>query len=196
MNATETLRQAGAAAPATAPGPQVDLRATMRHFATGVCVVTTHAEGPDGPRHDALTVNSLMPLSVERSLVSLCLRRGSLFLEDLLACGVWGVSVLDAAADDLARSFARSREQRAVALRTLAASPGPRTGALLLDAPAWMECALRDHRVAGDHVVVIGEVLACGGQRRRPPLVFLGGAFHTGQDEFVRPAGPGQPMTA
>lgn len=163
---------------------EVDLRGTMRNFATGVCVVTTYAEDQQGVRHDALTVNSLMPLSVDPPLLSLCLRRGSLFLEDLLATKVWAISILDAAGDDIARAFARSRDKRAVTLRTLATQPGEHTGALVLDSLGWMECALRDQREAGDHVVLIGEVLAVGGQRRRPPLMFLGGKFHAAQDEF------------
>ncbi|MEE1757283.1 flavin reductase family protein [Streptomyces sp. SP18CS02] len=161
---------------------QVDLRGTMRNFATGVCVATTYAEEQGERRHDALTVNSVMPVSMDPPLVSVCLRRGSLFLEDLLATKVWALSILDVAGDDIAKSFARSREIRSVALQALSRSPGEHTGALVLDSLGWMECALRDQREVGDHTVVIGEVLAAGGQRRRPPLIFVHGKFHAMED--------------
>ena len=35
-----------------------DLRRAMRNFATGVCIATTYADGVDGRRHDAVTINS------------------------------------------------------------------------------------------------------------------------------------------
>ncbi|MCP3822716.1 flavin reductase family protein [Streptomyces sp. A3M-1-3] len=170
----------------------MDLRATMRNFATGVCVVTTYAQDNEGRRHDALTVNSLTALSSEPPLVSVCLRRGSAFLDDLLATKAWAVSILDVAGDDIAKLLAKSREIRAVALQTLSKSPGEHTGALVLDSLGWMECALRDQRDVGDHTVVIGEVLAAGGQRRRPPLIFLDGTFHAWEDAWPHTAlGPG-----
>lgn len=157
----------------------LDLRQTMRNFATGVCVVSTFADGSEGRKHDAVTINSLTSVSMNPPLVSLCLRRDSGFLADMLATKVWAVSVLDAGAEDVARSLAKDRATRATAVRTLSASPGTQTGALVLDSPSWMECALRRHFVAGDHVLVLGEVVATGVADRRPPLIFLQGAFRT-----------------
>jgi flavin reductase (DIM6/NTAB) family NADH-FMN oxidoreductase RutF len=157
---------------------ELDLRGTMRNYATGVCVVTTYVDVEQERRHDALTVNSLTTISTEPPLASICLRRGSRFLADLLTSGVWAVSILDAAGVDIARSFARDRASRAVALQVSSAAPGPRTGALVLDSPGWFECALLEHRDAGDHTVLVGRVVAAGGTRRRPALVFLHGAYH------------------
>src|SRR5437879_3568354 len=95
------------------PTMPLDLRGTMRNFATGVCIVTTYVEGPEGRRHDAVTVNSLTSVSLDPPLVSVSLRRDSVFLADLLVTKLWAVSILDAAADDVARSLAKSRENRA-----------------------------------------------------------------------------------
>jgi flavin reductase (DIM6/NTAB) family NADH-FMN oxidoreductase RutF len=150
----------------------------MRNFATGVCLVTTYVDGPSGRRHDAVTVNSLTSVSLDPPLVSVNLRQGSGFLTDLLTTKVWAVSILDVGADDIARRFARDRVSRAAAVNTLSATPGERTGALVLDSPGWMECALREHFEVGDHIVAIGEVLAAGTQERRPPLIFLHGRYH------------------
>ncbi|MEU5364428.1 flavin reductase family protein [Streptomyces sp. NPDC005925] len=159
---------------------ELDLRTVMRHFATGVGVVSTWTEEPSAPggrRHDAITVNSLIPVSYGPPLVALSLRHGSVFLADLLTSGFWGVSILAADAADTARTLARPWEVRAGALRTLAASPGPHTGALLLDGPGWMECTLADTFTAGDHLMVIGSVVATGVREAQNPLVFLHGSL-------------------
>lgn len=155
-----------------------DLRRVMRNFATGVCIATTYTDSPAGRVHDALTVNSLTSVSLAPPLVSICLRPGSAFLADLLVTGVWATSILDSGSDDLAALFAADRADRIAAIPTLSAVPGARTGALVLDAAGWLECALRDHRRVGDHTMVTGEVLAASAGDRRPPLIFLHGRFH------------------
>ncbi|MDQ0773213.1 flavin reductase (DIM6/NTAB) family NADH-FMN oxidoreductase RutF [Streptomyces aurantiacus] len=153
----------------------LDLSATMRTFATGICVLTTFAEVEGHRRHDAVTVRSFASVSLEPPLVSLAVRRDSDILGVLLAAEVWAVSILDVAAVDLAQALDGDQEARARALLTCAASPGDRTGALVLDAPGWLECALHDRHDTGDHTVLIGEVLATGGRHRRPPLVSVNG---------------------
>lgn len=172
-----------------------DLRDVMRYFATGVCMLSTYVDGPDGRQHDALTVNSLTSVSLEPPLVSVCLHRDSTFLTDLLASKVWALSILDVGGDDIARTFARDKDSRSAALRTLSTSPGPRTGALVLDSLGWLECALREHFDIGDHTVLIGEVLAAGTQDRRPPLVFLRGKFYAlGECRSTAPCGEPSPV--
>ncbi|MDU0290766.1 flavin reductase family protein [Saccharothrix longispora] len=156
-----------------------ELRQAMRNFATGVCIASTFRDGPEGRTHDAVTVNSLLSLSLDPPLVALSLHRDSGFLRDLLASGVWSVSVLDVGADDVARTFARDRAERARAIDTLSASVGTRTNTLVVDAPSSMECELRQHIEVGDHVMVIGEVVAVGLQERRPPLIFLHGKYQS-----------------
>ncbi|MCW5254554.1 flavin reductase [Streptomyces sp. SHP 1-2] len=155
-----------------------DLRSVMRHFATGVCVVSTYSDAEPARRHNALTINSLTSLSLEPQLVSLSIRRDSTFLDDLMESGVWALSILDGGGEDLARIFARPAEERGKALRSLPAEPGAETGALVLDSAAWMECRYRDHLEAGDHLLVVGEVVGAGVRRSRSSLVFLHGAFH------------------
>jgi flavin reductase (DIM6/NTAB) family NADH-FMN oxidoreductase RutF len=157
---------------------EIDLRATMRTFATGVTVVTTFVDRPDGRRHDAVTVNSLTSVSLDPPLVAIGLRHASPFLADVLESGVFAVSILDVAAADLAGAFAAGRSQRAAALSALSAAAGAATGALVIDAPGWLECAVHRHVKLGDHTLVVGEVLATGAQERRPPLIFLHGTYH------------------
>jgi flavin reductase len=183
--------------PTGRPAPPPDLRAAMRNFATGVCIVTTFADGVDGRLHDAVTVNSLTSVSLDPPLVSLCLRRGSGFLADLLQTKVWAISILEGAAVDVARRLARDRASRAAAVAALQASPGPHTGALVLDTPSWLECVLWRSFDIGDHTMVVGDVLAAGAQGQGPPLIFLHGRYHALDDNRLTgllPAPGGGPM--
>jgi flavin reductase len=155
-----------------------DLRGAMRNFATGVCVAATYSDREGRRRHDAVTLNSLTSVSLEPPLVSLSLHRESQFLGDLLETKKWSVSILDSDAEPLARQLARSREDRAQAVAALRATPGPATGALMLDAQSSLECVLWDSFDLGDHTMVIGEVVSTGIREHQPPLLFLHGSFH------------------
>ena len=157
---------------------QSDLRTTMRSFATGVCLATTYTDGPEGRRHDAVTVNSLTSVSLDPPLISLSFRHESVFLADLLETKKWAVSILDGGAGEAARRFAKDRSVRTEALSALAAEPGAHTGALVLDGHGWLECRLWAAQEVGDHTMVVGEVLAATAPEPGPALVFLHGGFH------------------
>ncbi|MDH6577478.1 flavin reductase family protein [Kitasatospora sp. MAP5-34] len=156
-----------------------DLRTVMRHFATGVCVVSTFSDRSGTRQHDAVTVNSLTSVSLDPALISLCFRLDSRFLKDLRESRVWGVSILCGESEAEARAFARDAESRRVALDETPHSLGEQTGVVLLEAAGWMECTFRDELVIGDHVMVIGEVVRLGSRDSRGPLIFLQGGFHT-----------------
>jgi flavin reductase (DIM6/NTAB) family NADH-FMN oxidoreductase RutF len=118
-------------------------------------------------------------VSLEPPLVSLCLRHESRFLADLLAAGRWALSILEGGEDATAARFARDRPARALALAELAASAGERTGALVLDGHAWLECELAMSFDVGDHKMLIGQVVSVNLiSRDRPALAFLHGGYH------------------
>lgn len=169
-----------------------ELRKVMRSFATGVCVAATYTDTPQGRRHDAVTVNSLTSVSLDPPLVSVSLPKGSDFLTDVLASGLWTVSILDAQADRLAQALAADRAGRAAALREGPAVFGEHTGALIWPTTGWMECAVRDHFDAGDRTVVLGQVLGTGAVADSSPLIYLYGRYHAigGQRQVTPTAHP------
>jgi flavin reductase (DIM6/NTAB) family NADH-FMN oxidoreductase RutF len=105
-------------------------------------------------------------------------------LRNVRATGVFSVNVLPAGARELARSFAqprdaskvkgRSDERSAVVYDKLAGvayALGESTECPLLDdALAWLECRAQEFVPAGDHTLVIGEVLAGAVLREGEPL--------------------------
>ena len=85
----------------SAPDP-ASFRAAMAILPTGVTIVT--ATGPDGPA--GATANAVCSLSIEPMLMLACLDRGSRTLLAVQAANRFGVSVLHAGQEAIARSFA------------------------------------------------------------------------------------------
>src|ERR671916_1648988 len=81
-----------------------ELRAVMRSFPSGICVVTIELEG----QRVGLTVGSLVSLSLEPPLVGFALGRQAQLHELLRGAGEFGVSLLRAEQEALAQHFARS----------------------------------------------------------------------------------------
>jgi 3-hydroxy-9,10-secoandrosta-1,3,5(10)-triene-9,17-dione monooxygenase reductase component len=152
------------------PPDPARFRAAMGLLPTGVTVVS--AGGPDGPA--GATANAVCSLSIEPMLMLACLDRGSRTLLAVQAANSFGVSVLHAGQEGIARSFATkapvAEKWKGVEWRERDGVPAIK-GAL-----AWIACDLRDVIAGGDHVIVTGEVrdLATG---EGVPLVFSGGEY-------------------
>jgi 3-hydroxy-9,10-secoandrosta-1,3,5(10)-triene-9,17-dione monooxygenase reductase component len=137
---------------------------------TGVTVVS--AGGPDGPA--GATANAVCSLSIEPMLMLACLDRGSRTLLAVQAANRFGISVLHAGQEEIARSFATKAP---VADKWTGVAWSERDGIPAIDeALVWIACELRDVIAGGDHVIVTGEVrdLASG---EGDPLVFSGGTY-------------------
>lgn len=130
----------------------------MGRLATGVTVVTTRSH--DGFDH-AMTANSFTSVSLDPLLVLVCVEHGTRFHAAAIAQDTWGVSVLDATATAAARWFATAGRPLEGQLERVRYHRGPLTGSALLDgALATLECRTTQRHEAGDHTIVVGEVLA------------------------------------
>jgi len=152
---------------------QAEFRAAMRHVASPVAVVTTYVD--DQPHGS--TVSAFMSLSMEPPMLLVSLMRGS-YLLSLLSVGTSvGVNVLGAHQAALATQFTGRHDQRFVGLDWHLLDGAP----AIAEAHAWV--ALRVARLvpAGDHVLVLGDVvnaLADG----QSPLTYHRRAFGTHRD--------------
>lgn len=153
-----------------APTAEALLRRTFGHFATGVAVVTT--TGPEGPV--GLTVNSVASVSLRPPLMLWCLRKESASLDVFASCSHFAVNVLSAGQSEVARTFASRHPDR---FGTVGWSPG-RGGVPVLDGvSAWLLCRRTGApQSAGDHVVVLGEVVGHHGEGTEP-LIFAQSRF-------------------
>lgn len=152
-------------------------RRLMGRFATGVTVVSTRTERGD----HAMTANSIASVSLDPMLVLVCVENETRFLEAVTEAGVWGVSFLDMRGRRHADWFATSGRPLDSEFAGVATHRG-QTGALLLDdGIGWLECRTVAVHPAGDHHIVVGEVVAMDAPAMPPgsePLVFWAGGYH------------------
>jgi len=142
----------------------------MGTLPTGVTVVS--AAGPDGPA--GATANAVSSLSIEPMLMLACLDRGSRTLLAVQAANRFGISVLHAGQEQIARSFATKAP---VADKWDGIAWSDRDGIPAIDdALVWVACDLRDVIAGGDHVIVTGEVRGLE-TSEGDPLVFHGGEY-------------------
>jgi flavin reductase (DIM6/NTAB) family NADH-FMN oxidoreductase RutF len=151
-------------------GPE-RFRAVMGHFATGVAVIT--ASTPGGPV--GMTVNSVCSLSLDPVLLLVCFERSARTFGVVRDTGRFGVNVLAAGQEHLARLFASKapeHEKFAEVPHTVHDGIPVIEGTL-----AWVGCRLRDLYPGGDHEIGIGavETAEIGGEGE--PLLWYRGAY-------------------
>jgi flavin reductase (DIM6/NTAB) family NADH-FMN oxidoreductase RutF len=155
-------------------------RGCVGEFATGVTVVTAEHEGVSA----GMTLNSFTSVSLEPLLVLVSLGNGSRTLHATSASGRFAVSILSRGQRDVALDFSEP------------GAPFPsrhverdREGFLPISrAAAVLRCEVERIERAGDHALVLGEVvsIAHGGGE---PLVFHRGRFGGLEPDAVVPAG-------
>jgi len=152
------------------PPDPTSFRTAMGMLPTGVTVVA--ASGPDGPA--GATATAVCSLSIEPMLMLACLDRGSRTLLAVQAANRFGISILHAGQEPIARAFATKAP---VAEKWDGVAWTEREGIPAIDdALAFVACDLRDVIAGGDHVIVTGEVTALE-TGEGDPLVFHGGEY-------------------
>ncbi|MFD7660924.1 flavin reductase family protein [Actinosynnema sp. NPDC059797] len=156
-----------------------DLGRRFRHaagrFPTGVTVLST----VEGGRPCGMTVSSFTSVSLDPLLVLVSLGNGSRTCERIRRSGVFAVTVLADAQQEVARWFAgRARPDGEVAFDGIPWRPAPHSSApILTDGVSFFDCAVEQVHAAGDHTVVIGAVRAFDVLSDRPPLLFVRSRF-------------------
>jgi flavin reductase (DIM6/NTAB) family NADH-FMN oxidoreductase RutF len=156
-------------------------RHVLGHLPTGVTIVTAHgAEGPVG-----MACNSFTSVSLAPPLVSFCPALTSTTWPSIRDAGRFCVNVLGGHHEDICRTFALRGVDRFAQGGWHERSGGPG----LDDAAAWIDCDIQALHDAGDHVIVVGRVLALeAAERQAPPLVFHRGVYGS----FVRSTDEGE----
>ncbi|MEK4243192.1 MULTISPECIES: flavin reductase family protein [unclassified Janibacter] len=145
------------------------LRHTMAHFATGVTVVTTLEDGHD----HAMTANSITSVSLDPPLVLVCVAKDTGWHEAVTQSGVWGISILPAAGRPAASWLSTGGRPLHGQLSRVAHHRGELGVALLDDALGTLECRTSAQHDAGDHTIVVGEVVSSRADAHRgDPLIY------------------------
>jgi len=144
-------------------------RSVMGNFATGVTVVT--ATGPAGPV--GMTANAVASLSLDPLLLLVAFDNTARTLSVVRTTERFGVNVLAAGQEELARLFA-SKEPEAAKFAGVPHSVYD--GLPVIDGTlGWVGCRLERLLDGGDHTIGIGAVESAEAGDGRPLLWFRGG---------------------
>ncbi len=131
--------------------PGADQRALFRRWPAGVSVVVAEVEG----RRAALTVSSLISLSLEPPLVGISIAQQASLHELIRGADEWAVSILAGGQSHLAQHFARSIPPLVLWNGVDVRADDPR---LLAGAAGWLVARTVAEHVTGDHTFFVGEV--------------------------------------
>lgn len=147
------------------------LRAVFRRHAAGVAVIT--ARGASGPA--GFTATSLTSVSADPPLLSFGIGTGGSSWPAVSEADHVGVHILGEHQRELAATFARSGADRFGA--PTAWREGPEGVPVLDDVLAWLVCRVHARVPAGDHRIVLAEVVVGDPAGAGRPLLYHQGRF-------------------
>lgn len=148
------------------------LRNAFGTFMTGVTVVTAHDKNGDPL---GFTANSFASVSIDPPLILVCLANSSQNYDALVNAPGFAVNILSETQLDVSNTFARPVKDR---FASVSWHNGPNGAPILDGASAWFDCVMHKTVEAGDHVILIGEVLAFD-HTATPGLGYTRGAYFT-----------------
>jgi flavin reductase (DIM6/NTAB) family NADH-FMN oxidoreductase RutF len=151
-------------------------RRVVARFASGVSILTAVDRGVD----HAMTASAFTSVSLEPLLVLACVEVDARFHDAVVNAGEWAVSILDETARGISDWLASRGRPLEGQLERVPFHRGPVTGAALIDASlGWLECRTTAVHPAGDHSIVVGEVVGLEvGDGQRDPLVYFRSGYH------------------
>ncbi|MCL4401145.1 MAG: flavin reductase family protein [Acidobacteria bacterium] len=139
-------------------------------FATGVAIAAVR--DVQGAPH-GITVNSFTSVSLAPPLILICIAHTAGVLAHFRACEHFAVNVLNEAQQALSEHFARRGEDRFEGVEW---EPGATGAPLVGGVLAAIECQRIRTEMAGDHDILIAEVVGARIHSGRP-LVYFGSAY-------------------
>jgi flavin reductase (DIM6/NTAB) family NADH-FMN oxidoreductase RutF len=147
-------------------------------FASGVTVITTGGEG----NFHGMTASAFTSLSLEPTLVLVCIDKKAETLPVLQAAGRFVINILAADQEHLSRTFASKDSPQAHGLAGIDYRLGDLGVPVLNGALAFFECNLYQEVDGGDHVVIMGEVESAGIGDIEDPLLYFRGRYRTAKE--------------
>ena len=148
-----------------------EFRNALGQFATGVCVITAN---PEGDEPFGMTVNSFASVSLDPPLILWSLQNDSEMFEAFERSKHFAVNVLCADQQDLSNKYAKKGDHRLDAEHF---ELSPRGIPVMPACQVSFECEMEARHPGGDHVILVGRVLAFESRDKGAPLLFCAGAY-------------------
>lgn len=146
-------------------------RSVLRHYPTGVCVITS--VGCDG-KPIGMSVGSFTSVSLDPPLVAFFPDRRSSTWQSIRDTGHFCVNVLGAHQEMISQRFAKPAADKFAGIPHRTSM----LGLPILDSVvAWIDCQLHAVHEAGDHFIVVGDVISLGAEEAARPLLFHRGEY-------------------
>jgi len=151
-----------------------DLRRTMRHWVTGVSIVTSLF---DGVRH-GMTVNSLASISLDPPVILVTLQHDTRTYRLVTDSRIAGITILSAEQADLSDRFAGKVPEHADRFEGVDTFTWKTGAPLIVGGLAYLDC-----RVASTHplplsTLFILDVIAARPSEKDKPLVYFDRLYH------------------
>ncbi len=143
----------------------------MRHFPTGVTVVTSVKEGE--PR--GITINAFSSVSADPPTLLVCVNREARSYLYIATSKIFCVNVLAGDQRELAERFSGKRHERQ--FDDIGHERGATGAPVIHGAIAYFDCEVLEEHHAGSHSIFIGRVVDCAA-RTGSPLGYFNGSFH------------------
>jgi flavin reductase (DIM6/NTAB) family NADH-FMN oxidoreductase RutF len=160
---------------ASTMAPGVSLQEFREAFSAMPAPVSVVTAIKDGRAHGT-TISAFCSLSADPPLVMLGLECSSDLLKLIRETRRFGVNVLSVGQEHMALTCARKGPDKFAAIPWYLDHDVPR----LEGGASWLACQLEDEFYGGDHVIVVGLIVACEAGTH-PPLIYL-------RRQFQRPA--------
>lgn len=146
----------------------------LRSFSYGLYILTV----ADGSDVNGFTANWLTQVSFEPPMLAFAMENDARSLGMIKSAGAFAVNIVPEGARDFAGRMGRSSRQNPAKLADVRYERGPATGSPVLpECVGWLECRLVDSMPAGDHTLLLGEVVEAGEGTPARPLTLAEAGF-------------------
>jgi len=150
----------------------LSFREALGHYASGITVITSHIEGePIG-----FTCQSFYSVSMNPPLVSFSVMSNSASYPKIRQAGRFAVNILSDEQVRISNQFARRGTDK---WHDVDWQASPLGNPIIAGSLHWLDCDIHAEHVAGDHLIVIGEVKALNLQEATAtqPLLYFKGQY-------------------
>ncbi|WP_095157409.1 flavin reductase family protein [Pseudomonas sp. Irchel 3E13] len=147
-------------------------REALGHYASGITVITSQVEGePVG-----FTCQSFYSVSMSPPLVSFSVKSSAYSYPKIRQAGRFVVNILSGEQVRISNQFARQGTDKWHGVEW---QESPLGNPIIAGSLHWLDCEIHAEHVAGDHLIVIGEVKALSLQETAAtqPLLYFKGQY-------------------